>query len=95
MGPGTRDVCRWDPGTPKCLCGTWDAGPASETRDPKIFKWEPGLLIFYSFDRLFYSSGRRGEKKDLVSTSSKIINLNICYVLRCKKVSRHHDFVVF
>ena len=37
-----------------------------------------------------------GKKKELVSISSKIINLNIFHVLLySKKVLRHHDFAVF
>ena len=39
-GPGTWDIYKWDP--PK-----WDLGPG--TWDPKIFKCNPRLPIFYSF----------------------------------------------
>ena len=34
--------------------GTHQVGP--ETRDPKIFKWDAGPLIFYSFHTLFFTS---------------------------------------
>ena len=33
--------------------GTWD--PESGNREPKIFKWNLGLPIFYSFNPLFYT----------------------------------------
>ena len=55
VGPGTRDVYSQDPETPKCLGGTRDWDPQSGTRGPKISKWNPGISIFYSFNRLFYT----------------------------------------
>ena len=55
VGPRTRDVYSQDPETPKCLGGTRDWDPQSGTRGPKISKWNPGISIFYSFNRLFYT----------------------------------------
>ena len=40
-GPETSTGGTLGPGTPKSLSGTQDPGPG--TRDPKIFKWDPGL----------------------------------------------------
>ena len=48
VGPGTRDVYRQDPETPKCLGGTQNWDPQSGTRGPKISKWNPGISIVYS-----------------------------------------------
>ena len=49
LGTQNPQISRWDPRprTLKVGPGTWD---------PKIFKWNPGLPIFYSFNRLFYTS---------------------------------------
>ena len=46
--PGRLQVGPRDPGSgaQKCLGGT---------QDPKILKWDPGLPIFCSFNRLFYT----------------------------------------
>ena len=53
VGPPQPRTCkskmsRWDPepGAPKVGHGIWD---------PKIFKWNWGLPIFYSFNCLFYT----------------------------------------
>ena len=60
VGPWEPKMSRWDPGTPKWDPGpatskysneTWDPAPQKKTRDQGPQEWNPGLPIFYSFNR--------------------------------------------
>ena len=67
LGHGTSTGGIPGSGSPKCLGGILDAEPpkwdrghgtpkySSGARVSKISKWNPGLQIFYSFNRLFYT----------------------------------------